>query len=125
MKTTRRIAAITNRKENKGGGVIFEHIVDIARTSREAGHYEMLDDADHDQGEGMNQQHQEPNEEDDVKNTGQKVARLLPLTQPKFQNPSQSQPWPVKTQITFCAKKRYQALRHNVGKTRDTQKWNE
>src|SRR5579864_3814045 len=85
----------------------------------------MIEDADHDQREGMHQQQQETGKQDNVKDAREKVARLLPLSQPKLENLFQSKQWSVKARIRIATKKRNQPLGHNIGKTSDAQKINE
>jgi hypothetical protein len=62
-------------------------------------------------------QEHEAGKNENMKGSCGLVARLLPLTQPKFQDPSQSHQWLVKAQIPLASNERYQALGHNVGET--------
>ena len=47
---------------------------------------------------------------------------MLPLPQPKLRKLSQADQRSIKTDITFAAKERCQALRHDVGETGEAQK---
>ena len=60
-----------------------------------------------------------------MKDSCEFVARLLPLSQPVFQNPSQPQPWVIKAEIRFAPKEGDESLRHNAGKSCYTQNMNE
>ena len=92
-------------------------VVDMAGSSRKAGHDEILGDADNQHGEGAHRQEDEARKNENVNGSCGPVARMLPLAQPKFQNSSQPHQWLVKAKITFGPNERYQALGHDVGKT--------
>ena len=111
-------------EKNNGGGVIRDYVVDRTGSSGKARHNEIFGDADNQHREGANRQDYEARKNEDVKDPRGPVARLLPLPQPKFQNPSQSDEWPVKAKIAFAPKERDHAHRHNVEETQDTQKMN-
>jgi hypothetical protein len=82
----------------------------------------MFGNTDDYQRKGMNQQHQEPGEQKDMKDPGNKVSRLLPLDEPEFQDFSQPKPRPVKTKVALASQQRQQALRDKVGKTCDAER---
>ena len=87
--------------------------------------HKILGDAEDQHREGASRQEDEARKNENVNDSCGPVARVLPLAQPKLHNLSQSDQWSIKTEIAFATKERCQALRHNVGKTCDTQKMNE
>ena len=94
----------------------------MADSSGGVRHRKILGDAENQQREGASRQKNEAGKDKDVNGPGEPVARMFPLSQPKLQNSFQTDQRPIKTKIAFAANERRQALRHNVGETRETQK---
>ena len=94
----------------------------MAGFSGGARRHKILRDAEDQEREGAGRQKDETRKDKNVNDSCGPVARMLPLPQPKLRKLSQADQRSIKTDITFAAKERCQALRHNVGETCEAQK---
>src|ERR1019366_1283408 len=88
-------------EENNGGGVVRDDVVDGTGSSGKAGHDEVFGDTDNQHREGANGKDKETRKNENMNGPCGPVARVLPLPQPEFENPSQPRQWPVKAKIAF------------------------
>ena len=55
-----------DREKNQSGGIVFDDIVEIADAAGKTGHYKVIGDPNHHQGNGAKRQHQKTGKENNV-----------------------------------------------------------
>src|SRR5271165_870520 len=94
-------------------------------SSCQARHHEIFGDAHNQHREGANHQGHKSRKNKNMDDSSRSVARMLPLSQPKFQEFPQPGEWPVEAKIGLGPQERSQAFCHDISKTCDSQKMND